>query len=575
MAGVDDDTLTNHGQASPVTIRSPATRYGRYRLGAVLGRGGMGEVVSADDDAIGRTVAIKRLRGDTTEAAIARFEREARIQGQLEHPAIVPVHELGRDESGRPVIVMKQLRGTTLYDVLRGTHSRPKLLRAFVDICLAVEFAHARGIVHRDLKPSNVSLGDFGEVYVLDWGIARVSAETSDAVRPVVVEAGATVAGTILGTPGYMPPEQLRGDADLDGRADVYALGCILFEILAGERLDADASLEPSRRAGTADAEPSRRPPERDVPPELDAACRKATMPDRDARHASARELAAVVEGVLDGDRDVAQRKKLAAELLAEARAAMARGDRAAERAAAIAAAGRALALDPTSHDIAALVGRLMIEPPAETPPEVERELEAGDVRAFAANNRDAQLTVAGYAAFIPVMWWSGLHAWWIYAGFCACGLVVAFARRRVLDASGVRRPYATMWTIAAIGTPVIVSFTQSPLSALPTALVVAARLASYRTVVSTWTLIGAIIAAVLVPWVLAPETLSVDGAVIGIHPIADALDHFGLLVWLVLAAAIPVATIVLNNRATLERDLANRRTIHLQAWQLRQLLPR
>ncbi len=296
-SGGTDDTVA---ATEPVATTSDTpARFARYRPGGVIGRGGMGEVVSARDEQIGRSVAIKRMRGhDAPPEAVARFLREARIQGRLEHPAIVPVHEL-HDTGDEPFFVMKQLAGTTLADVI-AERPRNVLLRAFVEVCLAIEFAHTRGVIHRDLKPANIMLGDFGEVYVLDWGIARVAGEEalrSNFADVDTLEGGATEAGTVLGTPGYMSPEQIRGDADLDGRSDVYALGCILFEILAGK------PLHPRGQAGLAsalvgsDERPSRHA---DVPPELDAVCVTATAVAREARFASARALADAVQRYLD-----------------------------------------------------------------------------------------------------------------------------------------------------------------------------------------------------------------------------------------------------------------------------------
>jgi serine/threonine protein kinase len=154
----------------------------RYRFGEVIGVGGMGEVVLAHDEHIDRDVAVKRIRSAVpSPEQRARFVREARVQGGLEHPAVVPVHDLAVDRDGRPFFVMKRLTGTTLLALLQRLRTgdedesaaRRSMLRAFVDVCLAIEFAHSRGIVHRDLKPANIMLGDFGEVYVLDWGVAR------------------------------------------------------------------------------------------------------------------------------------------------------------------------------------------------------------------------------------------------------------------------------------------------------------------------------------------------------------------------------------------------------------------
>src|SRR5665647_1872842 len=170
-------TVVRPGRADSAPIDthdSPVNTLAAYALGEVIGKGGMGEVVSAHDRRIGRDVALKRLNADApTEADINRFLREARIQARLDHPAIVPVHELGRDANGRPYFTMKRLTGETLRDQLpKEQPGNQRMLRAFGEMCLAVEFAHMRGVVHRDLKPSNIMLGDYGEVYILDWGLA-------------------------------------------------------------------------------------------------------------------------------------------------------------------------------------------------------------------------------------------------------------------------------------------------------------------------------------------------------------------------------------------------------------------
>nr|MBA3459660.1 serine/threonine protein kinase [Deltaproteobacteria bacterium] len=244
----------------------------RYKVLSRLGKGGMGEVMAVRDTNVGREVALKRIRkADPSDRMIDRFMREASIQGRLEHPAIVPLYDLGRDGAGQPFFTMKKLTGTTLSKLLGPLQpevTQQRLLRAFVEVCLAVEFAHVRGIIHRDLKPDNIVLGDFGEVYVLDWGVAKVGGE-DDSFADVASgssednEALATLPGMQVGTPGYMSPEQVRGDVEIDGRADVYALGCMLFEILTRTMLHPSGKLGLASALAGADATASRRAPSR------------------------------------------------------------------------------------------------------------------------------------------------------------------------------------------------------------------------------------------------------------------------------------------------------------------------
>ncbi len=156
----------------------------RYQPGELLGEGGMGEVRLARDARIGREVAVKTMRREIGARGESRFLREARVQGQLEHPAIVPVYDLGVTRDGETYFTMKRVRGRSLDSILEALaageldtvaeFTRRRLLTAFSQVCLAVEFAHARGVLHRDLKPANIMIGDFGEVYVLDWGLAKV-----------------------------------------------------------------------------------------------------------------------------------------------------------------------------------------------------------------------------------------------------------------------------------------------------------------------------------------------------------------------------------------------------------------
>jgi hypothetical protein len=218
-----------------------------------IGVGGMGEVYRCGDDALQRDLAIKVLRAELRGTADAeeRFLREARLTGSLQHPGIVPVHHLGRLADGRPYYTMKLVRGRTLAELLRhepdGPERLSRLLAVVEKVCQAMAFAHSKGIIHRDLKPSNVMVGEFGEVQVMDWGLAKQLSRAELAVREGEVTEGVETvgqveeaealsrAGAALGTLAYMPPEQAAGDWDIvDERADVFALGAILCEVLTG-----------------------------------------------------------------------------------------------------------------------------------------------------------------------------------------------------------------------------------------------------------------------------------------------------------------------------------------------------
>jgi serine/threonine-protein kinase len=358
------------------------------------------------------------------------------VQGQLEHPSIVPVYDLGRDPSGRAFFAMRRIRGQaldTILDKLRAgdeqalaEHGRHKLLAAFVRVCLAIDYAHSRGVVHRDLKPANVMLGALGEVYVLDWGLAKVRSAHPPHDPPAsvsgqgVVRAGppaTTEAGYALGTPAYMAPEQARGDTEAIGApADVYALGAILFEILTLEPLHGDGSAGALaiRAMKGVDARASVRAPHRDVPPELEAACVRATSLDPAARHPSARALADDVEAYLNGDRDQQLRKELARAHLSRARdavAALATRDDPAVRREAVREVGRGLALAPDDHEALGLLGHLVPDVPREIPPEVTAAVdEAVATPHTRIRRRVTALIVGGLSVVAPLYALSGVR---------------------------------------------------------------------------------------------------------------------------------------------------------------------
>jgi tetratricopeptide (TPR) repeat protein/tRNA A-37 threonylcarbamoyl transferase component Bud32 len=283
----------------------------RYTLTRVHAQGGLGQVWLALDGDLNRQVALKELRPErsTDPTLAARFLEEAQVTGQLEHPGIVPVYELARRSSdGRPFYTMRFIRGRTLAEAARDYHRKREagqaapldlaaLLNAFVGVCNAVAYAHSRGVIHRDLKPQNVVLGDFGEVILLDWGLAKLVGrpEEAAAFSSVALDAAeghaATMPGQVLGTPSYMPPEQAEGAA-VNYLSDVYGLGAILYEILTGRPpFEGSETRELLRRVVV---EAPARP--RDVVPgtprALEAVCLKALAKKPAERYGSAADLA-------------------------------------------------------------------------------------------------------------------------------------------------------------------------------------------------------------------------------------------------------------------------------------------
>jgi tetratricopeptide (TPR) repeat protein/tRNA A-37 threonylcarbamoyl transferase component Bud32 len=325
--GRAEDPVVRHSLAEPppdggfiqveTLVKTSTTQRSRYTLTRLHAEGGLGKVWVARDVDLNREVALKEIRPDRAnhEEARRRFFKEAQVTGQLEHPNIVPVYELSeRPEDGQPFYTMRLVRGRTLRRAVAEYHEArrdgpddplalPGLLRAFVSVCMAVGYAHSRGVFHRDLKPENVVLGEFGEVIVLDWGLAKLAAgaDATEEGPPVAVSTKAradeTRAGLQLGTPAYMAPEQAEGRLDLvDARTDVYGLGAILFETLAGKPPHSGHSTEAVLSAIVSGPTPRVRAAERSVPPALDAICGTAMARARADRYAGARDLARDVE---------------------------------------------------------------------------------------------------------------------------------------------------------------------------------------------------------------------------------------------------------------------------------------
>jgi serine/threonine-protein kinase len=283
--------------------RSPASS-AQLRTGAIIAQGGMGVIRTAEQVALGRTVAVKtlkpELRGDPR--AALDLLREAWITGAIEHPNVVPIHHVGLDDDGNPVIVLKRITGaawTELIrdaDAVRARFDATDLLAWNVGILIqvlnAIAFAHDRGILHRDLKPDNVMIGEFGEVYLLDWGIAVSLRDDGSGRLPLAVHATEPA-----GTPVYMAPEMVGGGATpLSERTDIYLVGAVVFELLAG-RPPHEGTTAIEVLTNVVLSNPQLPP---DAPPELARICLRAIQRDPALRHASARALQLELQAYLE-----------------------------------------------------------------------------------------------------------------------------------------------------------------------------------------------------------------------------------------------------------------------------------
>ena len=290
MRHLSDKALTRLRNAAQL----PDLTGTRYRLIGQVARGGMGVVYAAEDQDLQRRVALKVLEVPGAEGELAnRLLREARVLARLEHPGIVPVHDVGTLADGRVYYTMKFVEGQQLDKYIESVTSTPDRLRIFLRICDAVAFAHARGVLHRDLKPANVMVGSFGEVLVMDWGLAKILAAPNDpdattqdcpSVGRPKEKTGVSVLtdhGRVMGTPGYMSPEQARGEVEvLDARSDIFSLGALL-RFLLSHKLAASSSGR--------------------IAPALEAICAKACAEGREARYATVQDLATDISRYLDG----------------------------------------------------------------------------------------------------------------------------------------------------------------------------------------------------------------------------------------------------------------------------------
>ncbi len=595
-------------QSGPATLRAPASelpgpqledlvRLDRYTAGPLIGKGGMGEVRDCHDVRLNRHIALKTAT-TRNKLELERFVREAQVQGQLEHPSIVPVYELGVGADGAPYFAMKRVRGDSLFDVLtrlasgdpdaKARYPRRKLLQAFQSVCQAVDYAHVNGWIHRDLKPANIMIGDFGEVYVLDWGLARrVDAKDEEtaggtlALQPI----GLTTPGSLMGTPGYMSPEQVLGQP-ADKRSDVYALGAILFEVLTQQMLAKGSTtmeLLLNTRDGC-DARARMRAPSADVPPELEAICLKATSRDPSARFSNVRELHDAVDRVLAGERDLELRASLAKEHAEAAKKAreLAASDPSNElehRKTALREVGLSLALDPTYRPAMDLLVELMASPPKTTPPETKTELEeieSAAVRSASRSSFGAFLTVAiGLAALMS------MHPNGYVVASCALFLLAAMAAFR--NGFMVRRPSSLTAVPALVISNVAIAslfFLDGPFTILPA--FAAVNTLSFRIALGVrWRrlVVGLGLATVALPILLSasgvlPESFRYVGDSLVLVPVGLAFSakHTTWVLLFGFLGTIGIASLVVGRIVQSNHQLARSRA--MQAWNLAQLLP-
>ena len=304
-------------QAKESVERVTREHTGRYKFKSEYGKGGIGRVLLVFDEHIGRDVALKELLGQRvdgttdgatkrkfTSKAMIRFLREARITGQLEHPGIVPVYEVGERKDGSYYYTMKLVRGVTLHDKIRAADSlfeRLMLLSNVLGLCQAMAYAHDKGVIHRDIKPQNIMVGEFGETVVLDWGLAKAKDAPDERAEDIAEglklikmhPADKTIAGSPLGTPSFMSPEQAQGLLnEVDEKSDVWSLGGVLYEVLTGRPpFTGDTAYEVMGKVMKDPVTPVREI-EPGAPAELIAICEKCLEKDRDKRYKDAEELA-------------------------------------------------------------------------------------------------------------------------------------------------------------------------------------------------------------------------------------------------------------------------------------------
>ncbi len=479
----------------------------------------MSDTLTVERDVrLARNVVCRRLEGAATPEAIERFLDEGRLQGALEHPAIVPVLDVGLDADGRPYHVLREVRGTTLADAI-GKLPQRRLLSALVDVCRAIDHAHGQKVVHRDLRAAHVLLGDFGEVYVQGWGQARHTGE--------------------------------RGAAPAD---DVAALGLLLFEILCLQPLpEGEDVMAAARKLG------------RTGPPELLDACAAATR-----RYGSALDLAGAIQGWLDGVRDLARRRDLAARHRERAQAASSEGD----RTTALREAGSAVALAPNDPAAAELLARLVLEAPRDNDPAAAAVVEASDAAERREQARIATGSFLALPAFMLLLLWPGMRRYDLMVALIALGFVqMTFAYWAYRHRSGP----TWVWGSLVGNVVMLMVFTRvyGPLLCVP-AMAATLTLTSLTVPgIRPWPLVPVLLSAsVLIPWGaealgLIAKTTWVTGDSVVIVSDVVALPRGPTLAVLAIHAVALVAVATNYTRHLNQVNRAARLRLLSQAWHL------
>lgn len=576
FSSVPEATILTDSSPSDTSNLSLPERYGDSML---LDEGGMGHVLLARDRSMGRDVAVKRLRSEyaVREDLRIRFLREAEVQGGLEHPGVVPIYDVGHAPDGAPFFAMKRLQGQTLHAILNSVAAGDPVAAArfplrrrieiFENVCQTLLFAHHSGVVHRDIKPANIMVGEFGEVYLLDWGIAKIMSQ------PTVTQQTRT--GEQMGTPGYMAPEQAIGSLDVDEGADVYSLGVVLFELLTLQPLfsgDPDTKIRLTLQ-DVSDS-PAERSPLLDIPSALDALCREAIIFDPKERLANVREMHARILGWLDGERTAIERARLAQ--VHTARATQLEG---VDPAAALRELSAALAIDPGDRDAMAGLLRLLAAP-NEATPEAEAALAA---RATDNLVRSVGKTYWAYAAYMPCLvfiYLAGIRSMPLFAV-----LVATLALTAVTGALVRWRPSnSTLAVASGFGFAVLamISTLAGPFS-MATGIVVgngaSLILATRATRGQRWVLVLASAVALGLPYILAvlglsPMPYRIDAGVLITEPVMANFDPIWTMATATLATAVSVsATYHLVGQAV-DRLKKAEREAFLRAWRLGKLLP-